>query len=247
MWIINWISVGLMLILLGIWARRMIIKLQLERIPLQQDTSSSFQRKLDYVKQTEQTNHVSALLFLTFLLAMGLILTTCSIFRIEDQLQNLKDRNNQLMDELHTVKKYQNQLTTKLSIKAYPSNGIGLKEYPWEELFSEESREQQYKVEIDLSKRVNAYFGLSTTLIVLDIPSKTLNIAIAGDSGNEENRQQIKANINDFVKEAEEVKNLTQINFQMNLMNEEDKTKVYNCIFSRENGEEEFLLIQEEE
>ncbi|EOI53932.1 hypothetical protein [Enterococcus gilvus] len=247
MWIINWISVGLLLIGLFVWARRMFIKVQLERIPFQQNTSFSFQRKLDYVKQSEQTKHVSALLYLIFILSVGMLLMTYSLFQIDQELQSMKARNSLLRDELYTLKKAQTQIITKLPIKPYPSKGIGLKNYAWEELFSEESREKQYEIEIDLSDKVSSYFGLSTTLIVLDVPSKTMNIALAGDSGNEENRKQIKQNIRAFVKEAEDVENITQVNFQMNLMNDRDKKKVYSCTFSRENGEEEFSLIKEEE
>lgn len=247
MWIINWISVGLVLIGLFVWVRRIIIKIQLERVFSLQEEDASFQRKLDYVKQTEQTKHVSALLYVTVLLAFGMLLTSYSIFRIEGELQTVTARNSQLRDALHTMKKEQNQILTKLPIKPYPSKGLGLKDYAWEELFTEESREKQYEIEIDLSDKVSAYFGLSTTLIVLDVPSKTMNIALAGDSGSEENRSQIKENIRAFVREAEEVRSLTQVNFQMNLMNEKEKKKVYSCTFSRENGEEEFSLIKEEE
>ncbi|MGG5370375.1 hypothetical protein [Enterococcus sp. AZ196] len=245
--IINWISVGLVIVILIVWFRRMIIKVQLQRLHLPPNTPVSFQRKLDYVKQAEQEKHVSALLILAIFLAMGLLLTTYGLFQVEEQLHVVTDRSNQLKDELYTLKKEQKQLITKMPIKAYPAKGIGLKDYPWEELFSEENRERQYEIESDLSTKVSPYFGLSTTLIVLDIPSQTLNIALAGDSGSEDNRQQIKENIKAFAKEAKDVSKLTQITFQMNLMNDKNKKKTYSCTFSRDNPEEEFKLIQEDE
>lgn len=245
--IINWISVALVILILIIWFRRMVIKIQLQRLKLPPNTPMSFRRKLEVVKQAEQGKHVSALLYLTILLAAGLLLATYGLFQMEDQLHVVTERTNQLKDELYTIKKEQKQIITKLPIKVYPNKGIGLKEYPWEELFAEENREKQYEIESDLSTKVSPYFGLSTTLIVLDIPTQTLNIALAGDSGSEENRQQIKDNIKAFAKEAKDVSKLTQITFQMNLMNDKNKKKTYSCTFSRESADEEFTLIQEEE
>ncbi|MGP5429052.1 hypothetical protein ACTXNW_06330 [Enterococcus malodoratus] len=243
----NWISVGLVILILIIWFRRMIIKVQLQRLNVPPNTPSSFRKKLEVVKQAEQGKHVSALLYLTILLALGLLLTTYGLFQMEDQLHVVTERTNQLKDELYTLKKEQKQIITKLPIKAYPKKGIGLKDYQWDDLFAEENREKQYEIENDLSTKVSPYFGLSTTLIVLDVPTQTLNIALAGDSGSEENRQQIKDNVKAFAKEAKDVSKLTQITFQMNLMNDKNKKKTYSCTFSREKTDEEFSLIQEEE
>lgn len=225
----------------------MIIKVQLQRLRVPPNTPLSFQRKLEYVKQAEQGKHVSALLYLSILLAVGLLLTTYGLFQMEDQLHVVTERTNQLKDELYTLKKEQKQIINKLPIKVYPNKGIGLKDYPWDKLFSGENREKQYKIESDISTKVSPYFGLSTPLIVLDIPTQTLNIAIAGDSGSEENRQQIKDNVKAFANEAKDVSNLNQITFQMNLMNDKNKKKTYSCTFSREKADEEFSLIQEDE
>lgn len=81
---------------------------------------------------------------------------------------------------------------------------------------------------------------------MLDVPSQTLNIALSGDSGSEENLKQIKDNIHGFVKEAEGIPTVTQITFQMNVMNDKEKKKTYNCTFSRENESDAFSLVQEE-
>lgn len=244
--IINGISIGLVILILIIWSRRMVINIQLQRIQLPPNTSRSFHRKLEYVRQAEQKKHVSALLYVTICLTVGLLLTTYSLFKIENQLHGMTKQTNRLKDELYTLKNEQKKILTKLPIKAYPKEGIGLQNYPWEELFTEANREKQYDLESELSTKVNPYFGLSTTLIILDVPTQTLNIALAGDSGNEENRQQIKDNIKAFAKEAKIVSNLTQITFQMNLMNDKEKNKTYSCTFSRDTPDEEFLLIQEE-
>lgn len=245
--IVNWISAGVLIVVLTLCIRRIAIKWQLDRLKLPRNLPLSFQRKLDYVKQVEQSRHVSALLFLSLLLGIGLSLTTYSIFRMNDQMVLLGEQNTELKDRIYKVEKEQKKITTKLPIKPYPSNGIGLSGYSWEELFSDENREKQYEIENDLSEKVSPYFGLSTTLIVLDIPTQTLNIALAGDSGSEENRNQIKENIKAFAKEAKNVEKLTQITFQMNLMNDKNKQKVYSCTFSRENANEDFKLIQEGE
>lgn len=245
--IIHWVSVGLVIAILIIWFRRMFIKMQLEQIQLTKNVSDSFQRKFEYIKQVEQGKQLSALLLIVLLLAMGLLLVTFSLFQFDQQQQRTTDQNNQINDELYLIKKDQKQLITKMPIKAYPKDGIGLKEYSWDELFSEENREKQYKIESDLSTKISSYFGISTTLIVIDVPTQTLNIALAGDSGSEDNLKQIKANVKALAKEAEGVYKLTQITFQMNLMNDKEKKKKYNCTFYRENGDDVFSLAKEEE
>ena len=62
--IVNWISAGVLIVVLILCFRRIAIKWQLDRLKLPRNLPLSFQRKLDYVKQMEQSRHVSALLFL---------------------------------------------------------------------------------------------------------------------------------------------------------------------------------------
>lgn len=245
--IINWICVGLIILVLLIWLYRMIINVRLQMIEPPKDASETFQRKLDYVKQIQQTKHTTALLFTTFCLAVGLLLTTYSLFQVQSQLYVVDERNSELRDEVQVMKKEQKKLINKLPVKAYPENGVGLQEYNWDELFADEKREKQYSIESDLSNKLSPYFGLPTTLIVLDIPTQTLNIALAGDLTSEDNRQQIKDNIKAFAKEAEGIANLTQITFQLNVRDGEKQKQDYSCTFSRENGEAEFEMIQEED
>ncbi|MDU5335480.1 hypothetical protein [Enterococcus sp.] len=245
--IINWICVGLIIIVLLVWLYRMVINVRLQMIKPPRDASATFQRKLDYVKQIQQTKHISALLFVTFCLAVGLLLTTYSLFQVQDQLYAINEQNNALKDDIQVMKKDQKKLINKLPVKKYPQEGIGLQEYTWDELFSDDSREKQYAMESDLSNKLSPYFGLPTTLIVLDIPTQTLNIALAGDLTSEDNRQQIKENIQAFAAEAEGVSNLTQITFQLNVRDGEKQKQDYSCTFSRENGEDKFVMIQEED
>ncbi|MGG5369455.1 hypothetical protein [Enterococcus sp. AZ196] len=245
--IVNWVSVGVLIAVFIIACRRIAIKWQIERLRLPRNLPLSFQRKLDYVKQIEQSKHVSALLFLTLFLGVALSLSTFSSFQLNKQLYALEEKNNALGDRLYKVEKEQKQMNTKLPIKAYPQKGIGLKDYSWEQIFADENREKQYEIENDISEKVAPYFGLSTTLIVLDIPTQTLNIALAGNSGSEENKKQIKDNIKNFAKEAKDIEKLTQITFQMNLLNDNNKKNMYSCTFSRENATENFVLIQEDE
>lgn len=238
---------GLILIILFILFRRIIIKMQLDRIEVPPNSPLSFQRKLEYVKQAEQTKQISTLLFVIFLLCVGLLTVTYSLYRVEEQANKITERNNLMKDEIYKIKKEQKQFLVKLPIRAYPEKGLGLKDYGWDELFKEENREEQYKIENDLSTKVGPYFGLSTALVVLDIPSHTLNIAIVGDSGNDENRQQIKENVKAFVAEAEGIPNLTQITFQMNIANNKDQKKTYSCTYTREEAEGKFSVVHEEE
>ncbi|OJG65038.1 hypothetical protein RV07_GL003492 [Enterococcus malodoratus] len=224
----------------------MVINVRLQLIKPPRDASATFQRKLDYVRQIQQTKHISALLFVTFCLAVGVLLTTYSLFQVQDQLYAVNEQNNALKDDVQVMKKEQKKLVNKLPVKEYPKEGIGLEEYSWDDLFSDDSREKQYAMESDLSNKLSPYFGLPTTLIVLDIPTQTLNIALAGDLTSEDNRQQIKKNIQAFATEAEGVSNLTQITFQLNVRDGEKQKQDYSCTFSRENGEDKFLMIQED-
>nr|WP_240145411.1 hypothetical protein [Enterococcus raffinosus] len=225
---------------------RMIINVRLQLIKPPRDASATFQRKLDYVKQIQQTKHISALLFVTFCLAVGLLLTSYSLFQVQDQLYAMNEQNSTLRDDVQVMKKEQKKLVNKIPVKEYPSEGIGLQDYAWDELFSDDSRENQYTMESDLSNKLSPYFGLPTTLIVLDIPTQTLNIALAGDLTSEDNRQQIKNNIKAFAAEAEAISNLTQITFQLNVRDGEQQKQDYSCTFSRENGEDKFVMIQED-
>lgn len=244
--IINWICIGLIIVVLLVWLYRMVINVRLQLIKPPRDASATFQRKLDYVRQIQQTKHISALLFVTFCLAVGVLLTTYSLFQVQNQLYAVNEQNNALKDDVQVMKKEQKKLVNKLPVKEYPKEGIGLEEYSWDDLFSDDSREKQYAMESDLSNKLSPYFGLPTTLIVLDIPTQTLNIALAGDLTSEDNRQQIKKNIQAFATEAEGVSNLTQITFQLNVRDGEKQKQDYSCTFSRENGEDKFLMIQED-
>ena len=245
--IINWICVGLIIVVLLVWLYRMVINVRLQLIKPPRDASATFQRKLDYVKKIQQAKHTSALLFISFCLAIGLLLTTYSLFQVQDQLYAVNEQNNTLRDDVQVMKKEQKKLVNKLPVKEYPKEGIGLQDYAWDELFSDDSREKQYAMESDLSNKLSPYFGLPTTLIVLDIPTQTLNIALAGDLTSDDNRQQIKDNIKTFAEEAEGVANLTQITFQLNVRDGEQQKQEYSCTFSRENGEDKFVMIQEED
>ena len=244
--IINWVCVGLIILVLLVWLYRMIINVRLQLIKPPRDASATFQRKLDYVKQIQQTKHISALLFVIFCLAVGLLLTSYSLFQVQDQLYAMNEQNSTLKDDVQVMKKEQKKLVNKIPVKEYPSEGIGLQDYAWDELFSDDSRENQYTMESDLSNKLSPYFGLPTTLIVLDIPTQTLNIALAGDLTSEDNRQQIKDNIKAFEAEAEAISNLTQITFQLNVRDGEQQKQDYSCTFSRENGEDKFVMIQED-
>lgn len=163
--IIYWGSVGLSSLVVIVWFRRMLIQFQLERIQLPANPTVSFKQKLDYVKQVEQSKHVSALLFVVFFLAMSVLLLTVSLAQATTQVHQITKQTSQLKDELYLMKKEQKQLMTKMPIQPYPAEGIGLKAYSWDALFLEEKREEQYKLESDLSAKVSPYFGLSTTLI----------------------------------------------------------------------------------
>lgn len=105
--IINWICIGLIIVVLLVWLYRMVINVRLQLIKPPRDASATFQRKLDYARQIQQTKHISALLFVTFCLAVGVLLTTYSLFQVQDQLYAVNEQNNALKDDVQVMKKEQ--------------------------------------------------------------------------------------------------------------------------------------------
>lgn len=246
MLIINILSVGLVVITLLIVLYRFLMTSRLKKIEKQKGQPPSFYKKLAYVKYLEQEKHVSYLLFLCLLLAMGLLLSTYSLFELEDQLYTVNQRNAQTGDELYKMREEQRRFINDLPIKAYPEEGLGLAAYDWAALFENENRKQQYEIESELAAKAEPYFGLSSTLIVLDIPSKTLSIALVGHSGTQDQRETLEANQLAFVKEAEVVTHLTQVTFQMHLTDEEQKEETYHRTFTRAGDDQEFVQVPEE-
>ncbi|WP_347565113.1 hypothetical protein [Candidatus Enterococcus moelleringii] len=247
MFIINLISVGLVLVVLIIVFYRFAVNSRLKKISQQKGQPLSFQKKLAYVKYLEQEKHVSFILFLSLLFAAGMLLSTYSLFEVEDQMHNLSQKNSQLKDELYKMRQEQRRFINDIPIKAYPEEGLGLGDYAWQEIFEHENRKVQYEIENDLSTKAEPYFGLSSTLIVLDIPSKTLSIAMVGNSGTEDKLETLEANQLAFVQEAKVVTNLTQVTFQMHVTDENNEEKTYNRTFTRSNNEEDFTQVEVEE
>ena len=113
--IINWVCVGLIILVLLVWLYRMIINVRLQLIKPPRDASATFQRKLDYVKQIQQTKHISALLFVIFCLAVGLLLTSYSLFQVQDQLYAMNEQNSTLKDDVQVMKKEQKKISQQNS------------------------------------------------------------------------------------------------------------------------------------
>ncbi|MGG5315243.1 hypothetical protein [Enterococcus sp. AZ072] len=246
MLIINILSVGLVVVTLLIVLYRFLMTSRLKKIEKQKGQPSSFYKKLAYVKYLEQEKHVSYLLFLSLLLAMGLLLSTYSLFELEDQLYAVNQKNAQTNDELYKMREEQRRFINDLPIKAYPEEGLGLGTYDWAALFENENRKQQYEIENELAAKAEPYFGLSSTLIVLDIPSKTLSIALVGHSGTKDQLETLEANQLAFVKEAEVVPHLTQVTFQMHLTGEDQKEETHHRTFTRAGDDQEFVQVPEE-
>ena len=71
-------------------------------------------------------------------------------------------------------------------------------------------------------------------MIVLDIPTQTLNIALAGDSGSEENRQQIQDNVKSFAKKRGYMSEADADHLPDELMNDKTKEKRLTAAFTIE-------------
>ncbi|MEO1769652.1 hypothetical protein [Candidatus Enterococcus ferrettii] len=246
MFIINILSVGLVIVAFIIVLYRFVMTSRLKKIEKQKGQPPSFYRKLAYVKYLEQEKHVSYLLFLCFLLAMGVLLSTYNLFELENQLYTINQKNAQTKDELYKMREEQRRFINDLPIQAYPENGLGLGTYDWPALFEHENRKQQYEIENELSAKAEPYFGLSSTLIVLDIPSKTLSIALMGHSVTQNQQETLESNQLAFVKEAEAVPHLTQITFQMHLTGADQKGQTHHRTFTRTGDDQEFVQVPED-
>lgn len=244
--IINVLVSVLIVISLFLSAYRFMIDYRIRQLENDSSLAGSTKRKLFRIKQKEQEKHVLILLINSLLIGFIVTGLTVSLLLMDGKLSNLSAQTQRLKDETFALKQEQKQLITKTPIKDYPEDGIGLADNPWNELFDASNKSAlQSEIESSVSEKIVPYFGLSTFVLSIDVPSKTLSISLIGDVVYSSNQRTIKKNIKAFVKEAEPIKELNQIQFQIDEVTKSDNATVYSCTYGREDVKESFELLNE--
>ncbi|MGH1648384.1 hypothetical protein ABE945_11505 [Enterococcus gilvus] len=235
----------LILVMLLVNGYRFFINLRIRKVEQQGGLSSQAQRKLQQIKQKEQAKHIHAFLVNGFLIGLVILCLSLYSFQTESSVKHLQAEGRRLNDETYALKREQKQLITKIPVENYPKKGIGLANYSWGKLFKKENKTRlQSEIETDLSEKVVPYFGYSTCILTIDVPTKTLNLSLIGDLNHNSSKDKITENIKKFVKEATNVPGLTQVHFQINNSSEKNRT-VYSCTYNREDDHQSFQLINE--
>ncbi|MEO1769356.1 MULTISPECIES: hypothetical protein [Enterococcus] len=237
--------VSLILIILSLNGYRFYINLRIRKVEQQGVVSHQAKRKLRYIKEKEQSKHIQVFLVNGFLIGLVILCVSMYSFQTEKNVEVLQAESRRLNDETYALKKEQKQLITKIPVETYPKKGLNLVDYSWEKLFQEEKKtDLQSSIENDLSERLVPYFGYSTCILSIDIPTKTLSLSLVGDSNQSSSKEIIEENIKKFVVEAKDVPKLTQVHFQINNSSEKNTT-VYSCTYDRKDDKQSFKLVDE--
>lgn len=248
MFILNALSVLFVLLILGLSGYRFLIHYRIRQVEQSEQLSENARRKLYLIKQKEQEKHVHILLINGLLIGLTVLCVTLSLFQTEGKVETLRAQSETLKDETFSLKREQKQLITKIPVKEYPEAGIGLADYQWDQLFKDNGNASlQSEMEQGLSQQIVPYFGLSTLVLSIDVPTKTLSLSLVGDVSMSASEKTIQQNMTAFVKEAEAVTQLTQIHFQINETSQADNPMIYSCTYGRNEAEEAFELLDEAE
>lgn len=239
------VSIGI-IVSLVLSAYRFMIDYRLRQLEKDTTLASTTRRKLFRIKHKEQEEHVHILLINALLIGLLVIGLTISLLLMDGKVAKLSAQTERLTDEVFALKQEQKRLITKTPIKDYPDEGIGLADNPWDKLFDDsEKAAVQSDIESKVSEQIVPYFGLSTFVLSIDVPSKTLSISLIGDVVYSSNQKTIKKNIKAFVKEAEPIAEVNQIQFQIDEVSKNKNATVYSCTYGRDDVKESFELLNE--
>lgn len=243
--VINVIGVVMIVMVFGVLVPRLFVHFQLTKVEKDPQHSQEFRRKLRIVQQLASQKNTVFLLVISWLLATALLLLMISYFRMEDQLAKTQQRVVQVEEVVQRVKNEQKMLISKVPLRSYPEEGLGLESMAWEKVFDENQQESlQPKIETELSQKLAPYFGLAQAIVSIDVPSQTLSLSLTGNTENEDNQKMIKANVNTFINEAKTIPRLTQIHIEVLVTAEEKDKTVYNETFLRKKDDQKFSKIE---
>ncbi|MBO6348302.1 signal peptidase I [Enterococcus casseliflavus] len=246
--IIKGIAIGVILLVFGILASRFLIHYRMEQAKKLTGHPAVFYKKLQILKQLETQKTTLFLMITTLLMGVVVFLLMVSLFQVENQFLQRNEQVTQLEKEVQKIKTQQNEVLSKVTVRSYPEEGIGLADISWEALTkSQEQEALQPKIETELTQKLVPYFGLTQAIISLDVPSQTLSIAMTGATENEENRKKIEDNITAFVAESKEIPKLMQITIEIQMTTEKETETIYEEIFLREKDTDAFSKVEKNE
>jgi len=144
---------------------------------------------------------VVVLTFLTFL-----------VFHLDNQRQIMGIEMQILREEIHDLKENQKKLYTETSLRDYPDEGIDLAKFAWKELLdSKTPKEKQYMTESALANELKLYFGETTVLLAVDVPTQTISMTVTIKSDDMLNEELVNDNIAAFITELEEQQQIDQL------------------------------------
>lgn len=245
MFILNIICVGILFVTVGILGIRLIIQYQLAQVKDDSQQTLNFRRKLRIVKHLENQKHITYLMVTSGLFGFALLLLLISFFRMGAQIDTARLRVEQLEEEVQKVKSEQKTLISKVPLRNYPKEGLGLKGFSWKDVFNKEKQAAlQPKIETSLSQTLSPYFGLAQVIVSIDVPSQTLSISLTGNTENMDNQKMIETNVQALVEEAKEIPRLTQIHIEVVMTAEKKGKTIYNETFLRKQDDQTFSKLE---
>ena len=216
---------------------RLVFDWRLTLIQREPDQSPLFRRKLNHLRKLEQARHIRYLLLTCLMIGIGLAVIIGAFLALANDQQTIKTRNTRLEDRVENLESQQEQLIKSIPLKKYPEEGIGLTDYEWDKLATEEKDSKlQEETETAISQRSVQYFGSSDTKVTLSEPKK-LTLQLKGWIEDDTSTETVKQNLDAFAKEAENISELTDIHVRMITSAGNEKQVIYSVNYSREKGE----------
>lgn len=245
--VLNFLIAFLVMIILIVSGYRFMVYYRIRQLEKDVRLTGTTRRKLLRIKQKEHENHLQVLLINGLLMGSTMLCLTISLLLIDEKVVTLRAQNEVLKEEMHTLKQEQQQLLTKTPVKDYPKEGIGLSDHPWGKVFeTSDNRSLQSEIENTITQKLPPYFGLSTFVLSIDVPSKTLSLSLVGNAAYSANQPTIQKNIKAFVKEAESIQEINQIQFQIDALSSKNNVTIYQCTYGRDDVKKPFELLNEE-
>ncbi|MGL9727256.1 hypothetical protein [Enterococcus sp. DIV0756] len=216
---------------------RLVFDWRLTLIQREPDQSPLFRRKLNHLRKIEQARHIRYLLLTCLMIGIGLVVTIGAFLVLANDQQKITVQNQKANERITQLEKQQKQLIKSIPLKKYPEEGIGLTDYEWDKLATEEKDSKlQEQMETAISQRSVQYFGSSDTKVTLSEPKK-LTLQLKGWIEDDTSTEMVKQNLDAFAKEAEKSSELTDIHVRMITSAGNEKQVIYNVNYSREKGE----------
>ena len=219
---------------------RLLFDLRFTSIQKEPDQSLLFRRKISYLRRIEQDRHIRYLLISSLTVGIAIMLLLVSFLLLAKDYQRTQRKNAHLESRVEDLAQQQEQLAASIPLKNYPEEGIGLKDYDWNKWAAEEKdSDVQKELESVVSQTIVPYFGSFHPIVSLSIP-KTLSIQLKGQLNDDESKERIKKNLDNFAMEAEGISELTAIHVRIIFSVGQDQKELYNVNYTREKAEDTF-------